>query len=74
MVDFVTNQDRGTQKFFMWNQSSEDSIILIPVSDKVTSNTQNTYHVYTAPDLVRATENCDPHSTLTTPRPVRESI
>lgn len=33
-----------------------------------------TYHVYTEPDFVRATENCDPHSTLTTPSPVRESI
>lgn len=33
-----------------------------------------TYHVYTAPDFVRDTENWEPHSTLMTPRPVRESI
>lgn len=33
-----------------------------------------TYQVYTAPDFVKATENCEPHSTLITPSPVRESI
>lgn len=26
------------------------------------------------PDLVRATENCDPHSTLITPSPAKLSI
>lgn len=31
------------------------------------------YQVYTAPDFVNATENCDPHSTLMTPRLCKDS-
>jgi len=34
----------------------------------------NTHQVYTLPERVSATENCDPHSTFITPRPASDSI
>lgn len=49
VVDFITNQDTGTQKIFeRGDQNSERSVTLILVTDKVTSNTveiTNTEHL-----------------------------
>ena len=33
-----------------------------------------TYHVYTSPEFDNANENCDPHSTLMIPTPIKSSI
>lgn len=43
------------------------------VKNKEKKKAEKIYQVYTAPDFVNATENCDPHSTLMTPRLCKDS-